>query len=98
MVEILNYESVVNKNKVIGYVDVKIAVKDVSMVIRKIAHLKDSEKEWFSLPTFARPKEDGTNQYLKYFQFSVPAHNDHILKEVSEKVKKFLENKDVCPF
>ena len=47
MIEVLHYERA-NKNKTIGYVDIKLP--KVGIIIRKIAHLQDGDKKWFNLP------------------------------------------------
>lgn len=89
MIEILNYEQV-NKNKVIGYVDILIPPMQVpKMIVRRIAHLQSGDKKWFNLPTFSKEKPDGTAQYYRYWQFELDAHNGQILESLGDKVKEF---------
>ena len=94
MIEILNYERAA-KNKVIGYVDILVPAMMVpKMIIRRIAHLQSGDRKWFNLPTFSKEKEDGTAQYLRYWQFELDAHNGQLLEKLGDKVKEYcMENK-----
>ena len=94
MIEILHYEKV-NKNKVIGYVDIKISLEKFCVIIRRIAHLQSGDKKWFNLPNFRRDKADGTPNYLKYFQFEQEAHNGQLMNSLAEKVKEFCEKNNI---
>jgi hypothetical protein len=92
MIEVLHYERI-NKNKIIGYVDVKFP-KWNNMIIRKIAHLESEGKRWFNLPSFPRQKADGTLEYLRYWQFELDVHTAQLLEKLSDKVKEYcLKNK-----
>jgi hypothetical protein len=94
MLEILHYE-VANKNKIIGFVDIKITVQSLTMIIRKIAHFQSGDRKWFNLPTFARDNEAGTSLYLKYWEFEIGAHNGQLLELLSEKVKDFCQKNNI---
>ena len=93
MIEVINYEKA-NKNKVIGYVDIKLPNWG-NMIIRRIAHIQgDDGSRWFNLPSFPREKGDGTQQYFKYWEFEQGTHNGQLLDQLKEAVKKYcLENK-----
>lgn len=93
MIEIIKYKRV-NKNKIIGYVDIKFP-KWNNMIIRRIAHFQgDGGKRWFSLPSFGEDKPNGQVEYAKYWQFETEAHNTQLLEMLDEKVKAYcLENK-----
>lgn len=94
MIEILNYERA-TKNKVIGYVDILIPPMTIpKMIIRRIAHLQSGDRKWFNLPTFTKDKGDGSQQYLRYWQFELDAHNGQLLEKLGDRVKDFCyENK-----
>ncbi len=91
MIEVINYQRE-NRNKVIGYVDIKLWDK---IVVRRIAHLQSGDRRWFNLATFPRKKEDGTSDYKKYFEFSTEVHNSQLLDSLSEKVKEFCEKHNI---
>lgn len=89
MVEILHYESA-NKNKTIGYVDVRVPIlKPTVMIFRKIAHVQSGDRKWFNLPSFSREKSTGEPNYLKYCEFETQIYNGQLLEAMSEKVKEF---------
>jgi hypothetical protein len=92
MIEILNYEKA-NKNKIIGYVDVR--VPKLGMVIRKIAHLQSDQKKWFNFPTFSKEQPDGKVRYSSYCQFDLEAHNSQFFEILSEKVKEYCAKHDI---
>lgn len=90
MIEIINYVTA-NKNKTIGFVDVKLWNK---IIIRRIAHVQSGDKRWFTLPTFFNEESQKENKYERYFQFVLEAHNGEFLAKLPELVSKFcLENK-----
>jgi hypothetical protein len=93
MIEILNYEKA-NKNKIIGYVDIRLP-KWNNMIIRRIAHVQgDGGRRWFNLPTFPREKGDGTQDYVRYWEFETQVYNGQLLEELPELVKQYcLQNK-----
>lgn len=93
MIEIIHYEKA-NKNKVIGYVDIRIP-KWNNMIIRKIAHLQSGERKWFNLPSFSRELPTGEPQYLKFFQFEAELHNDQILNLLHSKVNEYCEKNQI---
>ena len=65
MVEVLHYETV-NKNKTIGFVDIKVPIlKPVCLIFRKIAHVQSGDRRWFNLASFSRDNPDGTPNYLR---------------------------------
>lgn len=86
--EVLHYERV-NKNKIIGYVDIKFTVQGVSFILRKIAHFQSGDRKWFNLATFMREGEE--NNYLRFFQFETEVYNNQLLEALAEKVKEFCE-------
>jgi hypothetical protein len=94
MVEILHYE-IANKNKVIGYVDVRVPINKPTMIIfRKIAHIQSGDRRWFNFPSFQRTKSDGTSEYIKYYGFETQIFNGQLTEGLSEKVKAYcVENK-----
>lgn len=94
MIEVLHYETA-NKNKIIGFVDIKVTVNGLNMIIRKIAHLQSGDRKWFNLPTFSRDKEDGTPQYFKYWQFDLEAHNGQLLEALDDKVKEYCATNNI---
>ena len=95
MVEILHYE-VANRNKTIGYVDIKVPIlKPTIVIFRRIAHVQSGEKKWFNLPTFSRERIDGTPEYLKFCQFETEAFNAQLLESLNDKVKAFCKKKGI---
>lgn len=92
MIEILNYEKA-NKNKIIGYVDIRIPKS--GMIIRKIAHLQSDQKKWFNFPTFSKDQPDGKAKYYPYVQFELEAHNGQFFEILAEKVKEFCVKHDI---
>lgn len=94
MIEILNYERA-NKNKVIGYLDVKVNLNGLAMIIRRISHLQSGDRKWFNLPTYSKDKPDGSRQYFKYWQFETEAHNGQFLETLTEKVKEFCQKNNI---
>lgn len=89
MIEVIKYEKV-NKNKVIGWVDVEIHKS--GMVIRRIAHLESGEKKWFNFPAYSIPKDSGEGyKFFPYIQFKKDAHNGEFFKLLHEKVAEYLE-------
>jgi len=92
MIEVLNYTPA-NKNKTIGFVDVKFGK---NIIIRRIAHVQSGEKRWFTLPTYFNETSSKDNKYERYFQFELEAHNGEFLSKLPELVNKFcMENKIV---
>jgi hypothetical protein len=94
MIEILRYETA-NKGKVIGYVDIKFALGEHKMIIRKIAHLQNGDRKWFNLPTFTRDRVDGSKQYFKYWQFEIEVTNGQLMEKLPELVNKFCEEQGI---
>ena len=95
MIEIINYERV-NKNKIIGYVDIKLP-KWNSMIIRRIAHFQgDGGKRWFSLPSFGKEHPDGKVSYIKYWQFETEAHNGQLMEMIETKVKDYCQENKIA--
>jgi hypothetical protein len=93
MIEVIHYERA-NKNKVIGYVDIKIP-KCFNMIIRKIAHLQNGDQRWFNLPSFTRDTIEGHHAYYKYWEFELACHTAQILEELPEKVKEYCLNNGI---
>lgn len=94
MIEILNYERV-NKNKVIGYVDIALPpMSTPRMIIRKIAHFQSGDRKWFNLASFSRESGGKENKYFKFWQFELEVYNGQLLEKLHEPVKQYcLENK-----
>ncbi len=86
MIEVLHYERA-NKNKTIGYVDIKLP--KVGIIIRKIAHLQDGDKKWFNLPSLMRDRPDGSKDYPYYFEFTTNLHNSQLLDLLHDPVKQY---------
>jgi len=76
---------------VIGYLDIKVKIDKLTMIIRKISHLQSGDRRWFNLPTFCREKADGTPNYLKYWQFELEVHNGQLMEALSDKVKEYCQ-------
>ncbi len=90
MVEIIHYEKS-SKNKTIGYVDLKIPIlKPTTIILRKVCHLANDNKKWFSCPAFAR-ETHGTTNYFKYFQFETEIYNTKLLESLHDRVKEFCK-------
>lgn len=92
MIEIINYEKV-RKNKVIGYVDIKLP--KIGLIIRRIAHLQSDQKKWFNFPCFSKEQHDGKLKFYPYVQFELDAHNGSFFEQLSEKVKEFCEKHQI---
>ncbi len=93
MIEILHYEPV-NKNKLIGYVDIRVAINGVSFIFRKINHLADGEKKWFNFPTFKRDVNDPKAEYLPFYELDKKIHGTQLLNALHDPVKEFcMKNK-----
>jgi hypothetical protein len=94
MIEILHYEKA-NKNKAIGYLDIKITIqKPTTFILRKIAHLESGSKKWFSFPSLQREK-NGEASYPKYYQFETDIYNSKLLEALHEKVKEYCEKNNL---
>ncbi len=91
MIEILNYEKA-EKNKVIGYVDIKVTInKPTTFILRKIAHLASQEKKWMNYPSYPKEQMDGSQKYFRYAEFADQSLNTNFLNLLSDEVKKYLE-------
>ena len=89
MVEVLYYEAA-NKNKTIGYVDVRVPIlKPTVLIFRRISHIQSGDRRWFNLSTFSRDNPDGSPNYLKFCEFETQAYNSQLLESLSEKVKEY---------
>ena len=93
MIIVLHYEKA-NKNKVIGYVDIKVP-KWNNMIIRKIAHVQSGDRKWFNFPSFSRDRADGSKEYLKYWQFELESHNGQLLESLADKVKEYCDKHNI---
>lgn len=88
MIEIIRYQHA-DKNKTIGYVDVKFTVdKPTTFIFRKLAHLKSDGKKWVNFPSFQI--EDSEKKFFRFAEFECEPHNSKFLEIVSEEVKKYL--------
>lgn len=94
MIEIINYQRE-NKNKIIGYADIILPAMQIPRsILRRIAHLKSGDREWFNMPNFSKQKDDGSYQYLKYWQFETEVYNGQLMESLHPLVKEFcLKNK-----
>lgn len=93
MIKVLHYERV-NKNKIIGYVDVEVNINGVSHILRRINHIQHLEKKWFNFSTFKREHTDGKVEYLPFHELGIKVHNTKLLEALHEAVEKYcLENK-----
>ena len=92
MIEVIHYERA-NRGKVIGYVDIRLPAWKI--IIRKIAHVQgDNSNRWFDLPSFQREKADGSQTYLKFWEFETEIYNSQLLSLLAEKVKEYcMEHK-----
>lgn len=89
MVEILHYETA-NKNKVIGYVDIKVPInRPTILIFRRIAHIQSGDRRWFNLPNFQRTKPDGEAEYMKYYEFHTQVFNGQLTEGLNEHVKAY---------
>jgi hypothetical protein len=93
MIKVLHYERV-NKNKVIGYLDIEVIIGGISHIFRKINHIQQGNKRWFNYPTFRRPTQGEETEYLPFHEFGVKIHNTQLLDALHDVVEKYcLENK-----
>ncbi len=91
MVEILHYEKVTNKNKTIGYVDIKLQIlKPTTIILRKVSHVQSGEKKWFNMAAFPREASNKL-EYFKYFQFEEDEYNKKLLSSLQLKVDEFCK-------
>ena len=87
----MNYE-VVEKNKVIGYADVKMTfTKPTTLVFRRVSHLSNNGKKWVNLPCFSKPNSNGGVDFHRYIEFSDQSLNQKLMDIVSEEIKKYME-------
>lgn len=99
MIKILNYTPL-SKGAVIGTVDVLVDDKRLPMIIRRIAHLKKGDREWFNFPQY---KEDALNSsangapgsYIRYFEYGHAELNNKFLVALHEAVKAHLASHSV---
>jgi len=91
MIEIINYEPA-DKNKVTGYVDVKVTInKPATLIFRKIAMLNNNGKKWLNFASFPKPSQDGSQKYFRYAEFTDFSHNAKLLELISEELSKYLQ-------
>ena len=96
MIEILNYEKV-GRNKIIGYVDVKLIINGISMIIRKVVHFQSGDKKWFNLPAF-KEERNGNTKFFRYWQFEADGHNTKFLNVLTDKVKEYCDKHGIKEF
>ena len=94
MIEILSYEQV-NKKKLVGYLDVKMTMNGIKMVLRRIPHFYDGTKEWLGLPSFSIPQADGKYSYHRYWELDLQAHNTQLLENISTAFKEYKEKNKI---
>lgn len=95
MIEILHYEQTI-KNKLIGYVDLKITIqKPTTIILRKLAHLSNDGKKWINFPSFPRQNDDGSQRYFRYAEFNETNLNTKFQELVMQAVTKYLEENKI---
>ncbi len=95
MVEIIHYE-VANKNKTIGYVDIRIPILQPTVLIfKKIAHVQSGDRKWFNFPSFQKEDKYGQKVYNKFFQFEKEAYNKELLDCLAPKVQEYCEKNNI---
>lgn len=95
MVEVIYYEAV-DKNKTIGYADIRIPIlKPTVIILRKVAHLNSEDKRWVSLPSFKREAAGGEPFYEKYFEFEDKSYNWKLLDTLRLKVDEYCKAQGV---
>lgn len=95
MVEVIHYETA-NKNKTIGYVDIRVPIlKPTVLIVRKIAHVQSGDRRWFNLASFSRDNADGTPNYLKFCEFETQVYNGQLLEAMNEKVKEYCRKNGI---
>jgi len=91
MVEITHYE-IANKNKTIGYVDIRVPIiQPAILIFKKIAHVQNGDRRWFNFPSFQREDNNGNKYYHKFCQFEKEMHNNDLLECVAQKVRDYCE-------
>jgi hypothetical protein len=91
MVEITHYETA-NKNKAIGYVDIRVPIiKPTVLIFRKISHIQSGDRRWFNFPSFSRQDSSNEKIYHKFSQFETEAYNGQLLECLTQKVKDYCE-------
>lgn len=94
MVEVIYYEQA-NKNKTIGYVDVRVPIlKPTVMIFRKIAHVQSGDRRWFNLSSFGRDKF-GEKNYFKHAEFETQIYNTQLMEALNTKVKEFCDRNGI---
>lgn len=93
MIEVLAYERA-NKNKIIGYVDVKLS--KWGFIIRHIPHFQNGDKKWFTLPCYSKEEPDGKYKYFPYIQFETANHNTKFLEILADKVKEYCSKNNIA--
>ncbi len=98
MVEIVNYEPV-NKNKTIGYVDIKIPIlKPTTLLFRRIAHLQSGDKKWFNFPG-KEYESEGKKKFYQQVALINRSHSDEFNRSVLAALSNFFDkNPTLSPY
>lgn len=97
MVEIIHYETA-NKNKIIGYADIRVPIsKPTVLIFRKIAHLQSGDRSWFNLPAFLREAQNRSQFYYKYCEFEAQDITRSLLESLGDKVKAYCKEHGIFP-
>jgi hypothetical protein len=88
MIEVLKYEKI-TKNKLIGYVDIKIPKWGV--IIRHISHYESNGKRWFNFPSYTVPQEDGKYKFIPTFEWEAKTTNEMFMKKLYESVDEYIK-------
>lgn len=97
MVEITHYEKA-NKNKTIGYVDIRVPItQPIVLIFRKIAHIQSGDRRWFNFPSFSREDNSGDKNYHRFSHFEIEAHNNQLLEGLAQKVQEYCERHGIIP-
>lgn len=95
MVEVIHYEKA-NKNKTVGYVDLRIPIlKPTVLILRRLPHTCSGDKQWFNLASFSRQNADGTQTYLKFAEFENQIFNSHMMEGLHAKVEAYCKTHPV---
>jgi hypothetical protein len=86
MIEILKYKAI-DKNFLMGFVDVKFSSEYGSMYVKDISLFKKGEERWLSFPSQVYEKE-GKKKYKQYLGFESADHMQKFQRELFEKLEK----------
>ena len=87
MIEVIKYTPF-QKGSIIGFVDIIYNGE----IKRHIPHLQKGERKWFNYPSY-QEEDAGEKIYLAYWEKLIPEENTKFFKELTDKVKDFLDKK-----